>query len=161
MEIEKLVARHAGWIRMKAAAFYSDKADADDLAGETIFKCLNDGHRFDASRSFKPWAYTIMVNTYKVQYNRRKCVLFTGYDETCNALSDQRTDNYAVMRSMLSVIRDCMRRSRRIECVLLYAKGYDYAEIADIMKIPVGTVKSRIAAGRRILRSALLDDKRQ
>lgn len=155
MEFEKLVAQHAGWIRKKASAFYSDKEDADDLAGETIYKCLNDSHRFDYSKNFKPWAYTIMLNTYKVQYNRRKCVLFSGYDEIGNAMSSLCTDQYAVVRTMLSVIRDCMRRSRCIECVLLYAKGYDYTEIAERLHIPVGTVKSRIAAGRRMLRSAL------
>lgn len=155
MTIEDLVVRHAGWIRMKAAAFYSDKADADDLAGETIFKCLNDGHRFDASRSFKPWAYTIMVNTYKVQYNRRKCVLFTGYDEIGTALSDLRTDQRAIVTRMYSIIRDCRRKSCCMECVLLYAKGYDYSEIAEKVGIPIGTVKSRISAGRKFLQKAL------
>lgn len=155
MNIERLVADHAGWIRMKAATFYSDRTDAEDLAGETIFKCLNDGHRFDSSRSFKPWALTIMANTYKVQYNRRKCVLFSGFEDASDALSPLRSDQRAVLRSILSLIRDCARRSRCVECVILYAKGYDYSEIADLLRIPVGTVKSRISAGRAMLREAV------
>jgi len=42
-----------------------------------------------------------------------------------------------------------------IECVLLYAKGYSYDEIAERIGIPVGTVKSRVSAGRKMLREAL------
>lgn len=90
-----------------------------------------------------------------MQYNRRKCVLFTGYDEIGTALSDISSDQRSIVRLMLSIIRECVRKSCCIECVLLYAKGYDYAEIAVKTGIPVGTVKSRIAAGRKILRNAL------
>lgn len=155
MDLEDLVVMHAGWIKKKARYYYVDEADADDLASETIYKCLSQRDRFDASRSFKPWAHTIMENIYKMQYNRRKCVLFTGYDEIGTALSDISSDQRSIVRLMLSIIRECVRKSCCIECVLLYAKGYDYAEIAVKTGIPVGTVKSRIAAGRKILRNAL------
>ena len=90
-----------------------------------------------------------------MQYNRRKCLLITGYDEMGSALSDLYSDQRSIVRLMLSIIRKCMRKSCCIECVLLYAKGFDYAEIASRAGIPVGTVKSRIAAGRKILRKAL------
>lgn len=155
MGIDELVVRHAKWIRVKAGYYYSDTNDADDLASETIYRCLSQGGRFDASRSFKPWAHTIMENIFKMQYNRRKCVLFTGYDEVGTARSALKTDQLAIVRSALSRIRKCMRESCCIECVLLYAKGYDYAEIAAKVRIPEGTVKSRIAAGRKMLRKAL------
>lgn len=155
MTIEDLVVMHSEWIRRKARYFYADEADADDLASETIYKCLSQGERFDTSRNFKPWAHTIMENIYKMQFNRRKCVLFTGYDEIGSALSDVCSDQRSIVRRMLLVIRQCMRESCCIECVLLYAKGYDYSEIALKAGIPVGTVKSRIAAGRKMLRKVL------
>lgn len=155
MELEELVVKHSGWIRKKARYYYSDETDADDLASETIYKCLCQKDRFDTRRSFKPWAQTIMENTFKVQYNRRKCVLFTGYDEIGTALSDLRSDQRAIVARMYSIIRDCMRRSCCIECVLLYAKGYDYSEIAAKVGIPIGTVRSRIYTGRKFLQKAL------
>ena len=155
MTIEDLVVGHTGWIRMKAGYYYHDESDADDLASETIYRILSSADKFDTGRSFKPWAHTIMENIYKMQYNRRKCVLFTGYDEIGSALSDLYSDQRAIVRRMLSIIRQCMRKSCCIECVLLYARGYDYAEIASKAGIPVGTVESRIAAGRKMLRNAL------
>ncbi len=155
MGIEDLVVQHATWIRQKARCYYSDTSDADDLASETIYKCLNNGKRFDSARSFKPWALTIMENTFITQYNRRRCVMFTGLDGYDLYSDSESADQLVSVQRILSVIRECARKSRCIECVILYAKGYSYDEIADIEGIPVGTVKSRVAAGRKMLREAM------
>lgn len=154
MDVEDLVVRHAEWIRQKAHRYYSDEADADDLASETIYKCLSNARRFDTSMSFRPWALAIMANTYITLYNRRRCVLFTGIDGH-DTYSCERADQRAAVRRLLSVIRRTARTSRSVESVLLYARGYSYDEIAAMEGIPVGTVKSRVATGRRLLRRAL------
>lgn len=155
MNIENLIVEHAGWIRRKARRYYADDNDADDLASETIYKCLCNARRFDSGMSFKPWALAIMENTYITQYNRRRCVLFTGYDEYDPYLGDEYADQRASVNRILSIVRDCGRKSRCIECVLLYAKGFSYEEIAAKIGIPVGTVKSRVSAGRKMLRDAI------
>lgn len=155
MNVEHLVVEHAGWIRRKARRYYADDNDADDLASETIYKCLCNSRRFDSSKSFKPWVVAVMENTYITQYNRRKCVLFTGYNEYEPDSGDEYADQLASVNRILSIVRDCGRKSRCIECVLLYAKGFSYEEIADKLGIPVGTVKSRVSAGRKMLRDAL------
>ena len=96
-----------------------------------------------------------MENTYITQYNRRKCVLFTGLDGYDSCGGGDRTDQLASVSRILSVIRECGRKSKCIECVLLYAKGYSYDEISCMLNIPIGTVKSRISSGRKILRDNL------
>lgn len=155
MDIDTLVVKHAGWIRETARRFYSDEFDADDLASETIYKILSQGEKYNPNRSFKPWALTIMENTYKTQYNRRRCVLFTGYVDYDSYRNSDSADQRATVSRILSIIRECGRKSRNIESVLLYAKGFSYDEIADIVGIPVGTVKSRVAAGRKMIRETL------
>lgn len=155
MDVESLVVEHAAWIRRRARRYYADGFDADDLASETICKCLSHAGSFKSGMSFKPWAAVIMENTYITQYNRRRCVLFTGYDEYDPFESAEYADQRASVNRILSIIRECNRKSCCIECVLLYAKGYDYNDIARMVGIPVGTVKSRVAAGRKMLREAL------
>ena len=155
MNVVELVVRHAGWIRKTAGRYYSEESDADDLASETIYKILSQGERYNPNRSFKPWALTIMENTYKTQYNRRRCVLFTAYEDYYSYQSTASSDQRATVAKILSIIREYGRKSRNIESVLLYAKGFSYDEIAKIVGIPVGTVKSRVAAGRKMLREAL------
>ena len=155
MNIEDLVVKHAGWIRRKARRYYAAEFDADDLASETIYKCLSQARRFNHDMSFKPWALAIMENTYITQYNRRKCVLFTDYEDDDPYMGEEYADQRASVNRILSIVRDCGRKSCCIESVLLYAKGYSYDEIAEKIGIPVGTVKSRVSAGRKMLREAL------
>lgn len=155
MNIDELVVQNAEWIRITARRYYSDPDLADDLASDTIYKCLSNAGHFDSTRSFKPWALTIMENTFKTQYNRRRCVLFTSLDDGCTAFVPDDAGCRVAMLEVFEAIRKCARDSRCIESVILYAKGYGYDEIAEISGIPVGTVKSRIAAGRKILREAL------
>lgn len=155
MTVEDLVVKHARWIKNRARYYYSNDYDADDLASETIYKCLSQADKFNPNRSFKPWVVSIMENTYITQYNRRKCVLFTNYEGTYPYLSYDNADQMASVNQILEIIERCKLRSRCIDSVLLYADGYNYDEIAEIVKIPVGTVKSRISAGRKIIREEL------
>ena len=153
MNIEELVVAHAPWIRKKASYYCMNSADADDLASETIYKCLSRGRHFNMSRNFKPWALAVMVNTYITLYNRRRCILFTGYNEALEYSGGERADQRASVRNLLSVIRRCRCKSETVDAVLLYAKGYSYMEIADMLEIPVGTVRSRISTARKLLRA--------
>ena len=155
MNIDELVVKYAEWIRRTALRYYHDVFDADDLASETIYKILSQGERYNPTKSFKPWALTIMENTFKTQYNRRHCVLFSRYEEYDSYLAPDSSDQRMRLRQILSIVRECSRKSLNIESVLLYARGYSYDEIAGIVGIPVGTVKSRVAAGRKMLREAL------
>jgi RNA polymerase sigma-70 factor (ECF subfamily) len=154
--VEQLVIEHASWLMRLANLLCSNPCDASDLASETVYRLLKYGDRYSADRDFKPWAKSVMTNLYITEYNRRKCVPFCGLDdECCQRPGVTRTESLTSMRVMLSVIRRCARRSVAVECVLLYAKGYDYDEIGSIVGIPVGTVKSRISNGRKMLRTAL------
>ncbi|MDE7440941.1 MAG: sigma-70 family RNA polymerase sigma factor [Muribaculaceae bacterium] len=154
MDIERLVIDNAGWIRHIATRYYEDAQDAEDLAGETIYRILCNCKRFDPSRSFKPWALTIMENTFKQQYNRRKRILFTHDEGLVSRPGTDRADSLAVFAKTMSIVHQTARKTINIESVLLYAKGYTYEEIARIVGIPIGTVKSRVSIGRKILREA-------
>ena len=157
MDITPLIIAERGWIYRTARKYFKDRHDAEDLAGETICKCLSQAHRYDCRRGFRPWVKAVMTNTYITFYNHRQCVDFAPYDATDEEIyfAPERSDQQAAFNSIVSVLRDCRRRSCSIESVLLYAVGYSYEEIADAEHIPVGTVKSRVAAGRRMLREAL------
>lgn len=153
--VDELVTLHAAWIRERAYRYYRNPADADDLAGETIYKCLSSRRLFDSARAFKPWVAAIMENTFIIQYNRRRCVLFTGINSCDSCLGYEYTDQRVTLSHIISIVRRYARKTCNIDCVLMYAKGYSYEEIAHNMGIPVGTVRSRIANGRKILAKAL------
>ena len=155
MNVEDLVVRHVEWIRKTARRYFINEVDADDLASETIYKCLSSARKFDCDRSFKPWALSIMANTYITLYNRRKCVQFCQYDSNDPYPYEEYADQRATVNRILSVIRECSRRSVCIESVILYAKGYSNEEIAEMIGVPAGTIRRRIFTGRKMLREAL------
>lgn len=155
MYIEHLVVENISWLHRKALLFFPNEYDAEDLASETIEKILRSRDKFDSRKEFRPWALTVMRNTFITQYNRRKCVPFTGMDNDYSYASPYCADHELEISHILSAIRECARKSIAIECVILYAKGYNYDEISKMLGIPKGTVMSRISNGRRMLRDAL------
>ena len=153
-DIERLIVENISWLKRKAHRYYVDDFDADDLTGETIEKILQNHDKYDVGKNFRPWALTIMHNTFITQYNRRKCITFSPLEDY-QAISHYYSDQLAAISNICSTIRKCAAKSIAIECVVLYAKGYSYDEIARMLSIPIGTVMSRISNGRQMLRRAL------
>jgi RNA polymerase sigma-70 factor (ECF subfamily) len=96
-----------------------------------------------------------MTNIFITQYNRRQCVMFTSLDSYHPYRDSDHADQLAAVNRIMSVVKECSMKSCCIESVMLYADGYSLVEIADILQIPVGTAKSRISSGRKMLRDAL------
>ena len=155
MNIENLVIENITWLQRKAHLFCPNEFDAEDLASETIEKILRSRDRFDSRKDFRPWVLTVMRNTFITQYNRRKCIPFTGIDDEYQYSSPLNAEQDMTISQILSTVRECARKSVAIECVILYAKGYNYDEISKMLGIPIGTVMSRIYNGRKMLREAL------
>lgn len=155
MDIERLVVMNMDWIRMKARLYYVDEDDAEDLAGETVLKLLTYSKHFDTERAFRPWAKTIMKNTFITQYNRRKLIPFYSFDDNRDGGAMSQAEQSLMVGQILSAVRKCARKSCCIRSVMLYAEGYSYAEIAQKERIHEGTVKSRVLAGRRMIQREL------
>ena len=151
---DRLVSLYS-WIKKQAYRYCSNDFDADDLTSETIYKILKNKDKFDNKRDLKPWILSIMQNTYITDYNHRKCVPFVEVDDNMLTYSHHEPQSLTSLKNICSLIRKCSRRSCCIESVLLYAKGYNYEEISHILNIPIGTVRSRISSGRRLLKDAL------
>lgn len=157
MEFKDIVLEHLEWIARLAYQYYNDKYEAEDLAQETLMRILDNADRFDRSLPFKPWAKTIMTNIFKTQCTRRAKVMFAPLDEYMGYRSGDCADSRAITHNYYVVINDVAADVVGVECVMLYAQGYGYDEIASRVHIGTGTVKSRIHAGRKALRRALCD----
>lgn len=154
MTVADLVVANLEWLRFAARRFDSAVYEHDDLVEDTIAKILSNADRYNGMQ-FRSWALSIMSNTYITEYNRRRCVSFERYPEWDLSVSELRSDVRANLRNIISAIVRCRRKSDSVGCVVMYAKGYSYEEIAGILNIPVGTVRSRISYGRAMIRKAL------
>jgi RNA polymerase sigma-70 factor (ECF subfamily) len=135
-------------------------ADADDAVQECYLRALK---HFDTFRggAMRPWLFAILRNVCKVTYAQRGFAaqdtaedavpLWSEAPETPEAQVLRRRDDQSI-RDMVGALPDVFREA----IVLREINGLAYREIAEIVGAPVGTVMSRLARARSILRAAWL-----
>ncbi|MEM8524944.1 MAG: RNA polymerase sigma factor [Bacteroidota bacterium] len=131
------------------------KADADDLLQETAMRAFSNRKEFRIGTNFKAWITTIMRNTFINNYRtiRRRRTVTGALEDHAQEAKNQAVSNDCESNLMMEELSDILGQvdeKYRIP-FLLYHKGYDYQEIAMKMKIPLGTVKSRLHIARQRL----------
>jgi RNA polymerase sigma-70 factor (ECF subfamily) len=127
--------------------------DAEDLAGETVLRLFLHRRDFGSVEELRSFCYVVMRNVHYSLWQRRKVIGFVSLDDDF----DEPLDSYdgfgaLVARERLAVVQ-FLRRYASVDTAVLYAMGFSYAEIGEMLHLPIGTVQSRIHAGRRILRT--------
>ena len=154
-----LVERYAAQARRVARAVLGDPDDADDAAQDGFLSALVKLAQYDSRRPFGPWLMRIVANA-ATDRRRRRNVRRTQPLDPSLVGGGPRPDTAAVRSELgerLSAALAELPVRRRTAVVLFDVEGYSHAEIAGILGIPEGTVRSEVFHGRRRLR-ALLDD---
>lgn len=153
----ELVERYAGQARRVARGVLGDPHDGDDAAQDAFLSALRNLGRYDPTRPFGPWLMRIVSNA-AVDRRRRNKVRAT---EALSPTSPTReggpaadTDRRAMLKALAHGLKELPER-QRIAVTLFDVEGYSHAEIADILQVPQGTVRSDVFHGRRALRSKL------
>ncbi len=162
---ELLVRRHAEELFRFLARFTSSTSLAEDLVQEAFLQVHQSAGEFDYSRRFKPWLFTIAANKARDllrSRRRRPTVPLNAQVEASEAqgqtfldfLSDvpeppttglEREEEQALVRKVLAGMPDHLREV----LILSYFHRFPYKEIAAVLDIPLGTVKSRLHAAVR------------
>ncbi|MFQ5445505.1 MAG: RNA polymerase sigma factor [Saprospiraceae bacterium] len=131
--------------------------DAKDLIQETALRAYNNKEKFEVGTNFRAWVTTIMRNTFINIYRKKKNRNTTSEpaDSYVFVNEDNAVDNNAYSNIMMVELYNILGKLDLIyrKPFLMFYEGYKYEEIADIMNLPVGTVKSRIFFARQKLMS--------
>jgi len=150
-------------------------SDAEDLVQETFAKAYNAWDKFQQGTNLKAWLYRIMTNTHINLYNKRaKDQAKGGLDEledwqvgsgeSVTAKAARSAEAEAMDNLPSTIIRESLDQiPEEFRMVVYYAvvEGLPYAEIAEVMETPVGTVMSRLHRGKKMLRELLTDYAKQ
>jgi RNA polymerase sigma-70 factor (ECF subfamily) len=158
--LDQLLRRHVDRLHTLCRRILGSDADADDATQEgliAIARGLAAG-RFDGRASFGTWAYRVTTNACLDELRRRGRRAEAVPDEqlerglTAAATPASRGPD-AVVADRLDVEAALARLPLdfRAAVVLRDLCGLDYAEIAEVLSVPAGTVRSRIARGRAAL----------
>lgn len=138
-----------------------NRDDVDDLVQDTNFKLLKvcKIEMFeDIPAKFKQYAFTAMRNIFINNYRRKKLgVIYEGNnrDLLITLIQVEKANGESLlMKKELQEIINSIKAEWRI-CMQFFITGYRYIEIAEKLKIPIGTVKSRIFFARREIKKIL------
>ena len=154
-----LVTRFAAPVRRLAYAILRDADEADDAAQDGVLQALVKLDRYDPTRPFGPWLMRIVANAAIDRRRRRAVRDTTELEEGLTGggpLPDVEVDRLA-LRQRLAMALDKLPQRYRMALVLFDVEGYSQAEIAEILGVAPGTVRSAVFHARRRLRRWLED----
>ncbi len=134
-----------------------DRVLADDLMQETALKILRNWDKFKKDTNFRNWARRIMLNTYINELRQHGRFVSAEEFHINNATGTplHTNENYCDIEGIYNAI-NCLPAEGR-EPMRLLILGHKYQEIAMILNLPLGTVKSRINNSRSTLKRTLKD----
>src|SRR5271154_2529111 len=143
-------------LRRYARALTRDVTGADDLVQDCLARALAKVHLWQEGADLRAWLFTILHNQY-VNHVRRSV-----REGSSVALSETEINlTTAPSQSKKLELRDMERalgmipEEQRIVILLVGLEGMRYEEVAEIVGVPVGTVRSRLSRGREMLRQLM------
>lgn len=158
--LDLLLRRHHTRIWAVCRRLAGNDADAADATQEALLLIVRRLGTFDGRSRFTTWAHRVATNACldELRRRRRRPVPHADDDGSVHHGADGGPSLDASVSDRLAIdaALAALPEEFRVPIVLRDVAGHDYAEIADILGIPPGTVRSRIARGRRRL-AELLD----
>lgn len=160
IDFNQLLLSNTEFLKPFAVTLTRDNEVAKDLLQETMYRALANKEKYSVGTNIKAWLYTIMRNIFINNY-RRKAKQNTIFDSTPNEFllnyNQVTISNEAEGALKLKDIQGAINKLPEIfrNPFLLYFEGYKYHEIADMLKEPLGTIKSRIHFARKLLKEQL------
>lgn len=155
-----LFERHRARVYRTALAIVRDPAAAEDILQDCFLKVYVNAKRIDPERPLAPWLYRVTVNLSYTWLSRRSGHRTSFDDAIDNLISPMRQapDRLAEQTETRQKVRRAigdLSLDQRVVVVLYYLNGLGSQDIAEILDLPVGTVKSRLYYARENLRGKL------
>ena len=153
----ELVRRHQGKVRGLLLRLTANATVADDLAQEVFLRAYRGLVGFEGRSRFSTWLYRIAYNVFLNHRTRTRelAALPQGFESRAAApdgeLSPERCD---MRRDLAGAIAALPERYRAV-VTLYYLEDVSYPEIAEVLELPLGTVKTHLHRAKKLLRSHL------
>lgn len=164
--IDALIALYEDDLFSLCCKLHHNRADAEDLYQQTWVKVVRSAQTY-RHKSFKNWLYTICLNTCRDGWRRDKL-----RRNISGGVTDENTLEYALESATDSVSAESMAMDNltqrllsekvgrlpdrlRMPVILHYFEDMSYEETAQVLNVPIGTVKSRLNAAKQKLRKEM------
>ncbi len=145
-----------------------NEEDANDLVQEAYFKALRFMNKYEVGTNPKAWLFTILKNAFINEYRKKsKQPNKVDFEEIVNYHQEEESTNYSnytdlrtdlienMMGDEVTIALEDLPEDFRTVILLCDIEGFSYEEIAEILQIPIGTVRSRLHRARNTLKEKL------
>lgn len=168
-EFEREALPHMNLLYNYGLRMTNNAADADDLVQETYLKAYRFWDKYEKGTNIRAWLFRILKNSYINRYRKESKEPDTvDYDEVknfYNSIRDESADPNDLQEALFGNLLDddvanaiaALPDDFRTVVILCDIEGLTYEEIAEFVDCPLGTVRSRLHRGRKLLRAKLME----
>ena len=162
---EEIVGRYQGQLINFVGRLLNDRNTAEDIVQETFLRVYRNKHRYKEIARFSTWIYTIAGNLARTELRRRKIRNFFSisqrgetekdYEIPDTEINVEKSVEGGMVRDL--ILKEVMQLPVYFREVIILRDLQDlsYEEISQILKVPLGTVKSRVNRGRTQIQKRL------
>lgn len=170
-KFEGLISGHLDSLYRTALRMTRNTSDAEDLVQETCLKAFRYYDRFEEGSNLRAWLFKILTNLFINRYRKQaKEPVLVEYDEAEDFLIYNQMQETAgggtgkgpekdlfdrVLGTEVDRAINELPEDFRVVVVMAFVEGLAYEEIAEALGVPMGTVKSRLHRGRKLLQKTL------
>lgn len=170
---EKELLPHVGALQTFAYHLTYNQDDADDLVQETYMKAYRFIDKYEKGTNAKAWLFKILKNAYINEYRKKvRQPIKVDFEDivTYHDTDDDRISGYSDLRQEIfenmmgdevTTAINSLPLDFRTVILLCDIEGFTYEEIASIIDVPIGTVRSRLFRARNLLKEKLDDYARE
>lgn len=156
---EELVDRYGPRVHRLVCRYVGQEADAEDVTQEIFLDLYRSIGSYRGESTLATWIYRVSLN-HCLRYREKQAPAVDSIDEVANEPEDHQSDpvRHAARRELSDQVQVALKDLSPVQrdvIVLHELHGLTYRECADVLGVPVGTVKSRLANAFRCLRGSL------
>lgn len=167
VDFEKEAMPHMPLLRNYAIKITGDEDNADDLLQETYMRAFRFFNKFEKGTNCKAWLFRIMknlfINSYRKNQKTPNQVDYSEIENFYENIKSDRLDSSDLQEITFNNLLDdevtnalnSLQDDFKTVIILCDIEGLSYEEIADFVQCPVGTVRSRLHRGRKLLQQKL------
>ena len=158
-DVKWLIAREIPHLRRYARALVRDRDAADDLVQDCLERAIRKRHQWRRDGSIRSWLFRMLYRTFLNACRRRTreradVRIDCSNDGFHERLTDPPRQEHHVEWQDMAAALDRLPDPQRAAVLLTALEGMSYDEVAGILRVPVGTVRSRLSRAREALRAA-------
>lgn len=159
--IDQLIEQHGRRLYGLCRTLCINPSDADDLYQETWLKVYAKYELYNPLSAFEGWLTRICVNTYRDNLRKKsRSLIFDNF--ATQEIKDTVMENVAIEEKVdFSDIREAVQMlpdKLRMTIILFYFEDLDIKQTAQVLRIPLGTVKSRLNKAKKLLKEMIQDE---